>query len=101
MKKYRLKLTTLEFRFLQSILIRLAEAYKNNLPDNIAHQILIELYESRFNVSVVDQNLEKTLVLNRSVVLAFHQFLNEIPLSGDADLLRNQLFNQFDVFLQG
>lgn len=100
MKKYRLKLSTIEFRFLQSILLRLAEAYKQELPNNIVHQVLLELYENKFNVSLVDQNQEKTFLLNRSIVIALHSFLNEIPLSGDIDLLRNQLFNSFDKYLQ-
>lgn len=100
MKKYRLKLSSIEFRFLQSILLRLAEAYKHQFPEKISHQLLIELYEGKFNISVVDQNLQKVFILNRSIVMALHSFLNEVPLSGEADRIRNKLFNEIDTFLQ-
>ncbi|NLR92691.1 MULTISPECIES: hypothetical protein [Flammeovirga] len=99
MKKYRLKLTEINFRFLQSILLKLAEAYKAELPKEIAHQLLIELYDNKFNISVLDIDKEKVIQLNRSQVMALHEFLAEIPLQGDVDVLRNHMFNELDQFL--
>ncbi|OHX65322.1 hypothetical protein [Flammeovirga pacifica] len=99
MKKYRLKLNEINFRFLQSILFKLAEAYKDKMPEDISHQLLLELYDAKFNISLFDTNKEKVMQLNRSQVMAFHIFLSEIPLKGEIDLIRNQLFNDFDVFL--
>ncbi|MBB6460907.1 hypothetical protein [Flammeovirga kamogawensis] len=99
MKKYRLKLSTIDFRFLQSVLLKLAEAYKYQLPEHIEHQLLMELYDSKFNVSVVEQDLQKTMILPRSVVMALHTLLKEIPLNGEANIIRNNMFNDLDVFL--
>ncbi|ANQ48742.2 hypothetical protein MY04_1366 [Flammeovirga sp. MY04] len=99
MKKYRLRLNEINFRFLQSILLKLAEAYKERMPEDISHQLLIELYDAKFNISVFDIHKEKVMQLNRSQVMALHLFLEEIPLKGEVDIIRNQLYNDFDKFL--
>lgn len=100
MKKLRLKLTSIEFRFLQQLLLQIVTYYDFEMPDNVQHQLFLELYQSKFNLSVIDNTKNYQLVLPRSVALALHQYLEGVLLEGEADNTRNHLYNIIDKYLQ-
>ncbi|MEH0154951.1 hypothetical protein V6R21_12470 [Limibacter armeniacum] len=100
MKKLLLKLSATEFRFLQNLLLNFVTHYRYEMPDRIDHQLFIELYQSKFNISMVEGHKVHRMHIPRSTVLALHQYLEGIPLANEAANIRDHLYNILDKYLQ-
>ncbi|PWJ43801.1 hypothetical protein [Sediminitomix flava] len=100
MKKLSLKLDANSFLFLKFLLFKLVTYYQHRMPSNVTDQLLIELYQQKFNLHVVDDKKVFRMQLNRSVALALFDYLENIPLHGTEATQRDVIFNQIEIYLQ-